>query len=101
VVIAKFYLISLFEVVAFYNMMLLSTFCHIDNCLVQGFTYRHACFAVVIDDPLLTLNAWIRSQSGLTGTKFMCYEGGCGSCIVTLEKPKDHFMAVNSVMNAV
>lgn len=34
--------------------------------------------------PLLTLNDWLRSQPGLTGTKRMCEEGGCGCCVVTV-----------------
>lgn len=39
---------------------------------------------VVVQDasPLLTLNDWLRAQPGLTGTKRMCGEGGCGCCVV-------------------
>eukprot|EP00058_Branchiostoma_floridae_P011134 XP_002596622.1 hypothetical protein BRAFLDRAFT_78483 [Branchiostoma floridae] len=33
-------------------------------------------------DPAMTLNEWLRSQRGLTGTKVMCREGGCGCCVV-------------------
>ncbi len=32
--------------------------------------------------PLLSLNDWLRVQPGLTGTKKMCSEGGCGCCVV-------------------
>lgn len=32
--------------------------------------------------PLLTLNDWLRAQPGLSGTKRMCGEGGCGCCVV-------------------
>lgn len=49
-----------------------------------------------------TLNTFIRSYARLTGTKFMCLEGGCGACIVNitglktaLNEPRS--IAVNSV----
>ena len=40
---------------------------------------------VTVDNasPLISLNDWLRSQPGLTGTKKMCGEGGCGVCVVT------------------
>ena len=36
-------------------------------------------------DPALSLNEWIREYRGLTGTKRMCGEGGCGCCVVYCE----------------
>ncbi|XP_078701723.1 uncharacterized protein LOC144927862 [Branchiostoma floridae x Branchiostoma belcheri] len=38
-------------------------------------------------DPAVTLNEWLRSQRGLTGTKVMCREGGCGCCVVMVTHP--------------
>ena len=37
-------------------------------------------------DPNATLNEWIRSQHGLSGTKRMCGEGGCGCCVVSVQR---------------
>lgn len=36
---------------------------------------------------LLSLNDWLRIQPGLSGTKKMCSEGGCGCCVVTAQAP--------------
>ena len=47
--------------------------------------------------PTQVLNSWLRAQPGLTGTKSMCYEGGCGSCVVALQRPSENVIAVNSV----
>ena len=51
---------------------------------------------------MMSLNEWIRAQPGLTGTKRMCTEGGCGCCMVsacftdpTTQKKKT--IAINSV----
>ena len=59
---------------------------------------------VELNDPSsqASLNDWIRSQHGLTGTKKMCDEGGCGCCVVSLTKTdlitkKQVTLAVNSV----
>ena len=48
-------------------------------------------------EPTEVLNSWLRAQPGLTGTKSMCYEGGCGSCVVALQRPSEDVIAVNSV----
>ncbi|XP_019620006.1 PREDICTED: indole-3-acetaldehyde oxidase-like [Branchiostoma belcheri] len=42
---------------------------------------------VLNPDPGVTLNEWLRSQRGLTGTKVMCREGGCGCCVVMVTHP--------------
>ena len=34
-------------------------------------------------DAGMTLAEWLRCSAGLTGTKIMCAEGGCGCCVVT------------------
>lgn len=53
-------------------------------------------------DPAVSLNEWLRSQPGLSGTKRMCAEGGCGCCVVTATMPdlvtqKEKTIAINSV----
>lgn len=52
-----------------------------------------------IDTSLLV---FIRSHARLTGTKFMCLEGGCGACVVNVSGIKtpagdQRTIAVNSV----
>lgn len=44
--------------------------------------------AVVVENasPYLSLNDWLRSQPGLSGTKKMCGEGGCGCCAVSVKR---------------
>ncbi|GAB0086119.1 Aldehyde oxidase/xanthine dehydrogenase [Sergentomyia squamirostris] len=53
--------------------------------------------------PDMSLNTYLRTRLCLTGTKFMCQEGGCGCCIVTLQGKHsvtgDSFtLAVNSCL---
>lgn len=52
--------------------------------------------------PSITLNSWLRTQPGMSGTKRMCGEGGCGCCVVaaSLINPvtqKETVIAINSV----
>lgn len=49
------------------------------------------------------MNTYLRSNRNLFGTKFMCLEGGCGVCVVTLRRihpvtKKKYTIAVNSCL---
>ncbi|XP_031336872.1 aldehyde oxidase 4-like isoform X2 [Photinus pyralis] len=53
--------------------------------------------------PETSLNYYIRQKLHLTGTKYMCNEGGCGACVVavTVTDPTtncDTILAVNSCL---
>ncbi len=53
-------------------------------------------------DLTMVLNEFLRSRAGLTATKYMCYQGGCGTCIVTAtyldpSLQKNKTIAVHSV----
>nr|CAI5857537.1 unnamed protein product [Callosobruchus analis] len=60
-------------------------------------------FIVNIEDvsPETTLNSYLREKTHLTGTKRMCLEGGCGTCVVAVEEEIDgqrNVFAVNSCL---
>ncbi|KAF7271079.1 hypothetical protein GWI33_016039 [Rhynchophorus ferrugineus] len=52
--------------------------------------------------PDMTLNTYLRENMYLTATKKMCLEGGCGACIVAIERTDNdgvkHTLAVNSCL---
>lgn len=50
----------------------------------------------------ITLLNFIRNDALLTGTKFMCLEAGCGSCVVSIKRKnpstlKEEILSANSV----
>lgn len=52
-----------------------------------------------------SLNTFLRTKAQLSGTKFMCSEGGCGACIVSVTgthpvSKEEKTWAVNSVILA-
>ncbi|XP_018569701.1 xanthine dehydrogenase/oxidase-like [Anoplophora glabripennis] len=47
--------------------------------------------------PETTLNTYLREKAHLTGTKRMCLEGGCGSCLVAVEETVNNEKSVFSV----
>ena len=68
----------------------------IDVCPIVLFVNRKK-YEVFNADPTLLLNYWLRKEACLMGSKSMCNEGGCGSCVVLLQFPGEKPKAVNSV----
>lgn len=71
------------------------------NIIFSLLKYVVSSSSVPIDT---TLNRFITINAGLTGTKSMCLEGGCGACIVAVKAkhPVDNKIrtwAVNSVID--
>lgn len=58
--------------------------------------------AVSEEDSQMMLHNYLAEQAGLRQSKYLCYAGGCGSCIVSATYPdpvtdKNVTVAVNSV----
>ncbi|XP_060646392.1 LOW QUALITY PROTEIN: uncharacterized protein LOC132784651 [Drosophila nasuta] len=53
----------------------------VESITINGDSYE-VNFANLPAD--ISLNTFIREHAGLTGTKFMCQEGGCGVCVCAL-----------------
>ncbi|CAK9818034.1 Indole-3-acetaldehyde oxidase [Anthophora plagiata] len=69
-----------------------------DNKSAVELTINGQLYIVKEDIPPDTsLNIFIRDYAKLRGTKTMCYEGGCGACIVSVEV-KGETMSVNSCL---
>ena len=70
-------------------------------CSSVSFTLNGFPVSVADASPGVSLNQWLRSQPGLTGTKRMCGEGGCGACVVAASLSHhgdgERSVAINSV----
>lgn len=68
---------------------------------VNGFSYEVQSGDFAAD---ITLNTFLREHLHLTATKYMCLEGGCGSCICAIRRhhpatDEIKTFAINSVIN--
>ena len=70
--------------------------CHGAGTAISFFVNKRK-YEVSNVDPTLSLNLWLRQEACLTGTKWMCNEGGCGSCAVLMQYPGQIVQVVNSV----
>lgn len=61
------------------------------------FTVNNTQYSISDVNPKMSLNNWLRSEVCMTGTKWMCNEGGCGSCMVLIQYPSQKPISVNSV----
>ena len=74
----------------------------VDPKTLVSFTLNGEAIVVENASPYLSLNDWLRSQPGFSGTKKMCGEGGCGCCVVTVTRLdpgalEESTIAINSV----
>ncbi|XP_037049555.1 xanthine dehydrogenase-like [Bradysia coprophila] len=70
---------------------------------INGKPYQINANTVAVDT---SLNTFIRTKAQLSGTKFMCSEGGCGACIVSVKgihpvTKEEKVWAVNSCLTSV
>ncbi|KAL5273166.1 hypothetical protein ACFFRR_000119 [Megaselia abdita] len=56
--------------------------------LTEEFTLKinNKIYQIGVFNPEISLNTFIRQHAKLPGTKFMCREGGCGACVVTIKR---------------
>ncbi|KAJ3639855.1 hypothetical protein Zmor_003190 [Zophobas morio] len=81
------------------------TFCGIKRVQEVKF-YLHGKEHIVTSEnitPNMSLNSYLRNIQNMYGTKGMCFEGGCGACVVVLQSKdpitnKDIYLAVNSCL---
>jgi len=75
----------------------MGSFKEVSSIVINGKTYN------VVDSLPgdITLNEFIRNFAHLKGTKFMCQEGGCGACVVSVKsKHPDTGATLNYAVNS-